>query len=316
MRKHLIASLTLILSLLLIIPAQADEEIIAEETTSPFSDVEEGDKYYNATLYLYEEGVIQGYDDGTFMPDQEVNRAEALKIILESAGIECESGDTELTFTDINTEEWYYKYLWEGVNRNIIQGYDDSTFKPDATVNLSEALKMIVNTNQLVATYPESPDDFFADADSEAWYAKYLNYAAENGLIYPDSENNIEPDKTLTRADLAYIVYRQETGMFSGEIEYGIASYYGELFEGMGTASGETFDQEALTAAHKTLPFDTYVRVTNLSNNQTVEVRINDRGPYTEGRIIDLSEAAFEEIGSLGSGILNVEIEVIYPENS
>jgi len=248
------------------------------------------------------------------MPDQEVNRAEALKIILKSAGIECETGDTELTFTDINPDEWYYKYLWEGVDRNIVKGYEDSTFKPEETVNLSEALKMIINTNQLVALDPESQDGFFADADPEAWYAKYLNYASENGLIYPDADNNIKPGKTLTRADLIYMIYREKTGIFSGEIEYGQATYYGELFNGMGTASGDTFDQTAMTAAHKTLPFDTKVRVTNLANNQTVEVRINDRGPYGEGRIIDLSQSAFEEIGSLGTGILNVEVEIIYPE--
>ncbi|OIP81039.1 hypothetical protein AUK45_02290 [Candidatus Peregrinibacteria bacterium CG2_30_44_17] len=81
----------------------------------------------------------------------------------------------------------------------------------------------------------------------------------------------------------------------------------------MGTASGEPFDETEMTAAHKTLPFGTYVRVTNLANNQTVEVKINDRGPYGEGRIIDLSKSAFKEIGALSTGVLNVEVEIIYP---
>ena len=308
MNKLSIAFLTVLFSLAVIIPVYADDE-----QPSPFSDIELGDKYYDAAVYLDGKGIIEGYDDGTLRPSQEVNRVEALKMILESAGIECEAGETEIEFNDIEIESWYYKYLWEGVDRNIIEGYKDGTFKPEDTINLSEALKMIVNANQLVSVYPESAEDFFADADAEAWYAKYINFASENGLIYPDSGNNIEPGKTLTRADLIYIIYRQETAAFSGNIEYGQATYYGNIFEGMGTASGEPFDETEMTAAHKTLPFGTYVRVTNLANNQTVEVKINDRGPYGEGRIIDLSKSAFKEIGALSTGVLNVEVEIIYP---
>lgn len=77
------------------------------------------------------------------------------------------------------------------------------------------------------------------------------------------------------------------------------------------TASGERFDQDDLTAAHRTLPFDSRVRVTNLENGKTVEVRINDRGPYGRGRIIDLSRAAAKIIGMIERGIVPVTVEIL-----
>jgi len=89
----------------------------------------------------------------------------------------------------------------------------------------------------------------------------------------------------------------------------GIASWYGGKFQGRTTANGEIFDTNKFTAAHKTLPFGTMVKVTNLENGSTTIVRINDRGPFIPGRIIDLSRAAAMEIGMTGRGIARVRIE-------
>jgi rare lipoprotein A len=93
--------------------------------------------------------------------------------------------------------------------------------------------------------------------------------------------------------------------------EVGKASYYGREAHGKATASGEKFNMNALTAAHKTLPFDTRVRVTNRANKKSVVVRINDRGPFVAGRIIDLSYAAAKKIDMLAAGVADVEIVVI-----
>ena len=89
----------------------------------------------------------------------------------------------------------------------------------------------------------------------------------------------------------------------------GMASYYANKFEGRLTANGEIFSNTKLTAAHRTLPFGTKVLVTNISNNKTVVVRINDRGPFIKGRIIDLSQIAAKELGCYREGITNVSIE-------
>src|SRR5436305_1875354 len=91
----------------------------------------------------------------------------------------------------------------------------------------------------------------------------------------------------------------------------GRASWYGDAHHGKQTASGEIFDMTKLTAAHRTLPFGARVRVTNVANGRSVVVRINDRGPFTGGRIIDLSQAAARELGALGTGLFSVRLEVL-----
>ncbi len=96
-----------------------------------------------------------------------------------------------------------------------------------------------------------------------------------------------------------------------GYTESGKASFYAIKYQFRKTASGERFNQFSLTAAHKTLPFGTKVKVTNLKNRKSVTVKINDRGPFVEGRVIDLTRSAFKKIGNTESGVINVKIEVI-----
>jgi rare lipoprotein A len=91
----------------------------------------------------------------------------------------------------------------------------------------------------------------------------------------------------------------------------GIASWYGHPYHGRAAASGEIYDMEKFTAAHRTLPFGTLVRVVNLDNDKSVDVRINDRGPFVGDRIIDLSHAAAQAIGLLGPGTARVRLEVV-----
>lgn len=95
--------------------------------------------------------------------------------------------------------------------------------------------------------------------------------------------------------------------------QVGVASYYAHAHHGRRTASGEAFDMGTLTAAHRTLPFGTRVRVTNLANGRRAVVRINDRGPFKGKRIIDLSYAAARQLGMVGPGTARVRLEVIGP---
>ncbi|HKE23289.1 MAG TPA: septal ring lytic transglycosylase RlpA family protein [Bryobacteraceae bacterium] len=96
-----------------------------------------------------------------------------------------------------------------------------------------------------------------------------------------------------------------------GYTETGLASWYGHPYHGRQAANGEIYDMETLVAAHRTLPFDTWVRVINLTNDKSVEVRIIDRGPFVDGRIIDLSHAAAKAIDLVGPGVAQVRMEVI-----
>ncbi|WKV13770.1 SPOR domain-containing protein [Marivirga harenae] len=100
-------------------------------------------------------------------------------------------------------------------------------------------------------------------------------------------------------------------GSVLAQIQKGTASYYADKFEGKQTASGEKYKHKNLTAAHKTLPFGTIVKVTNLENQEFVEVRINDRGPFVSGRVIDLSRAAAEQLKFINQGLTEVQIEVV-----
>jgi len=95
-----------------------------------------------------------------------------------------------------------------------------------------------------------------------------------------------------------------------------VATYYANYFHGRRTSSGEIYDQYAYTCAHKTLPFDTKLIVTNPQNGKSVEVRVNDRGPFPPGRDIDLSYAAAKEIDILLRGVAKVEVVIIHPENN
>jgi rare lipoprotein A len=101
------------------------------------------------------------------------------------------------------------------------------------------------------------------------------------------------------------------TGPGAAFIEYGMASFYGKEFHGRKTASGETYDMWNFTCAHRTLPFGTQLRVTNLKNKISVVVRVNDRGPFTKGRIIDLSFAAAKKLNMLKDGVVKVKVEKI-----
>lgn len=94
----------------------------------------------------------------------------------------------------------------------------------------------------------------------------------------------------------------------------GLASYYHDKFQGRRTASGEPFDQNALTAAHRSYPFGTLLRVHNLENGKSVDVRINDRGPHISGRIIDLTRRAAQAIGMLQQGVARVRLRVLQGE--
>lgn len=95
------------------------------------------------------------------------------------------------------------------------------------------------------------------------------------------------------------------------EVKTSYASYYHDKFNGRKTASGEVFHNTKLTAAHRTLPFGTKVKVTNLRNGESVVVVINDRGPFHAARALDLSKAAYDEIGNLRTGTMPIEFEII-----
>ena len=109
----------------------------------------------------------------------------------------------------------------------------------------------------------------------------------------------------------ATVISTGRVKMPSRSVQSGQASYYADRYHGKSTASGEPYDKNALTAAHRKLPFGTRIKVTNKANGKSVVVRVNDRGPFVKGRVVDLSRAAFSSIGNTAAGVITVTVEVI-----
>jgi len=280
-------------------------------TDLQFEDVPLGHTNYIPIYSLVEDGVLTGKEGGLFHPGAEVLRVEALKMILElfdDFDVDAVELPAEPPFSDTPLDAWYIKYVQEAVNRGMVNGYKDGTFHPAQKVNLAEALKMLANSlsNYIPLGVTEAP---FADVSKDAWFAEYFKWAQTRSMLHISATNEVQPSEESSRGYLASVLYKLKK--FGNGYDFGKATYYGGVFHGRTTASGALFDMYGMTAAHKTLPFGTFVKATNLANGEYVVVEITDRGPYGYGRVLDLSEGAFGEIASLGAGIINIQYTVV-----
>jgi rare lipoprotein A len=272
--------------------------------SSWYTDVPDHYTYYDGIFYMTQGNYVAGHEDGTFQPEMPVTRAEAVKMILAVSEVNLTLPESAPSpFSDVDTSLWYWPYVYTANNLGIVSGDGDSLFRPTDPVNTAEVLKMLTLANQLKSELP--------NVASDTWHDAYMAYGKKHALILPDATGIYLPEKTYTRGELADLLYRFKKEPYTGEVEYGIGSYYGYSYNGHNTASGTPLDAYGFMAAHKTLPFGTKVRVTNLDNNTYVDVTIVDRGPYTAGYVIDLTPAAFDQIAALPTGIINVRIEVL-----
>lgn len=190
------------------------------EQTPAFTDVPSTHPNYEAINNLKFNGVIDGYPDGTFKPEDPVNRVEVLKMVFEGLAIADPATMKSPQFPDVNMDAWYGPYLKKAYTLGMVEGYSDGTFKPDQTVNLVENLKLLLEAAEveLPASVPEDP---FADTPKNQWYAKYVQYAKDKNLIEPDSAFNVYPAKGMTRADFAETLHRLRSVVHQGLDKYG-----------------------------------------------------------------------------------------------
>ena len=163
--------------------------------------------------------------------------------------------------------------------------------------------RIAVNTISLVMTLPF----FLFGCAREPYYIRAPDGTERKVVALPRGEEKTRP---YTINGQRYYPLPKADGF----VQYGKASWYGGKFHGRRTANGEIYDMNQKTAAHKTLPMGTYVKVLNLSNRKYSVVRINDRGPFVKGRIIDLSRAVAEEIDLIGPGVVDVKIVALGKE--
>ncbi len=170
-----------------------------------FSDVSFNHKNVQAIAYLKENGIVGGYDDGTFKPNAKVSRAEALKMIFEASN-QTTSENVSLNFKDISQGVWFEKYVATAYNLNIVSGYNDGTFRPSNNVTRAEFLKMIlsafkIDVDPLVAQKP------YEDVEVSAWFAPYVQYAKDQGFVSV-SGKLFNPHAAISRGEVAEILYR------------------------------------------------------------------------------------------------------------
>jgi len=165
-------------------------------------------KNLEAVKYLQKLWIIKWYDDWTFWADNSVNRAEAVKIILEALWEQpLPIVWDETWFVDVSSDSWFAWYVTKAKEEWIIKGYDNWTFWATKTVNKVELLKMLFTAFGIDLSNYEVTE-LYSDASSNAWFALYLQYAKDNSLINADENWNINPWKWITRDEFSEVVYR------------------------------------------------------------------------------------------------------------
>lgn len=192
------------------------------------------------------------------------------------------------TFSDMNQDTEEGKIIAFARYRKILA--DNETFRPNDPMNLSTALTWLFRTRNIA-----DPDEISPDTLS----GFLVRYPIAR---LPDAEY----DPNLTENEVQSLIQMLDTKLMEEDHE---VSLYSEKFHGKGTACGESFDMHAMTAAHRTFPCNTLVKVTNLRNGKSVTVRITDRGPYVDGRDMDLSLGAFTSIEDRSKGILRATFQ-------
>ena len=161
------------------------------EAQEIFPDIQDS-PYKTSIEFLYNRGIVQGYPDGTFGPDLEINRAEIMKIILE-ASFEADIGHKLNCFPDVRGD-WFAKYVCLAKEEGIIEGYPDGYFRPAQKVNMAEAMKMGIESFPVIVQETGDP-----------WYKKYVEFAHNNNIF---SKYGVMPQKNMTRGEMAYLIHQ------------------------------------------------------------------------------------------------------------
>lgn len=179
-------------------PIRVEESVV-------FTDINRTNENYEAIKYLKDNDIISGYSDGSFKPNQIVNRVEALKMLMLAFSIQAGTAN-ELSFSDTDDGAWYSGTLDAAVSRGIVKGYEDGTFRPGTMVNRAEYMKMLFATNNITAdSVSVKPYD---DVEVDAWFAPYAFLGNKMNLLSPADTFN--PGNAMTRAGVAKTIYRMK----------------------------------------------------------------------------------------------------------
>ncbi len=174
-----------------------------EKNENIFTDVPAHHNNAEAIEYLKNNGIIKGYDDGSFKPNKKVSRIEALKMLILGLNKGLKPAGN-MNFPDTETGSWYEPYIGRALNLGMVKGYPDGSFKPANEVNRAEYYKILVNAAGVeVETFHGAP---YEDVPKETWFTDYVGYAKENGIT--DAQTKFDPSGNVTRAEVAETLYR------------------------------------------------------------------------------------------------------------
>jgi len=298
--KKLLSSLAIGLLLVTALPVSAADAGV-------FTDVSADSVYSTPLTYLKQKGVITGYADGSFKPEQTVNRAEALKLLI--GGYSKPLKESGSSFPDVPSGAWYANYVSTALADGFVKGYPDGKFRPENTLNKAEALKIVHTIGDLTPSYTTIDPSI----GQNEWYAPFLLSSYDKQLIDAGTPSSYALTGNMTRGELATILYRvlymKEKNLSAFPLsDTGRVSYYSNDLIGNNTSSGEKYNPDLFTAAHKTLAFGTFIQVISPDLQKSVLTRVNDRGPYGESAVTDLSPTAFEALYPTSRGVFQGKV--------
>lgn len=181
-----------------------------QQDCAGFTDVTFSDPLCPAIQYVKDEGIFEGYADGTFRPTQVINRAETTKVVLVGFSIPLLPDDgTDLGFSDVILNAWYMTYLRTGQHEGIIEGYqEEGTFKPNQQVNKVEMLKIFLETSGIDLTGVVSPSNPYPDTPTDVWFSVYVQFSKDYALVDAAQDGNFYPAEGMQRGDVAELFYR------------------------------------------------------------------------------------------------------------
>lgn len=286
-----------------------------------FDDIESNAWYIPFLKEAVVRKIITGYDDNTIRPNQSVNKAELYTILYRLTPSDLQVINSEESLADdIASGFWYYEPLQFAIDNQLLTTDDDNLINPFKELTRANVAHFVYEysvwlNERIIGDESEQTENVEEDSNEETQTEDSESTETEESEATPptmEEETEENTEEETNQEDSSSQTDTNDDGTLQvGFTEEGIASYYGYSFDGRRTASGQLLDVEANMAAHKTLPFGSVVRITNPDTEKWVEVTIFDRGPFVEGRIIDLTPSSYEAIAPLSSGIVNVELEVI-----
>jgi hypothetical protein len=210
--------------------AERSESVKSEENNGDFSDLNDSHWVHGCVKRLSDDGIVSGHPDGSFRPNNPINRAEFLKLVFIALYPELSNSNASSCFSDVKSDDWFSGYVCAALSKNIVTGYDGNTFKPSQPITRAEAVSMLIKSLGLPISADVSSS--FKDV-TVVWQKAYVNSASKYGLVNGYADKTFRPNNNIVRAEAAQVVCNALDGQFPEEDLVKDDGYYSEQMEAM-----------------------------------------------------------------------------------